>query len=73
MKHSDIFVSCLGFLLMYKLCERGESVFPLYLVDKDIPLKRLAVWNGIIRSLASVAGKLCCLERNNPVTRLCSR
>jgi hypothetical protein len=58
---------------MYKLCERGESVFPLYLVDKEIPLKRLAVWNGIIRSLASVAGKICCLEWNNPVTRLCSR
>jgi hypothetical protein len=44
---------------MYKLCERGESVFPLYLVDKEIPLKRLALWNGIIRSLASVAGTPC--------------
>ncbi|XP_023347955.1 major facilitator superfamily domain-containing protein 3 isoform X1 [Eurytemora carolleeae] len=45
-----------GFLLFYKLCERGESVFPIYLVDKNIPLTRLAVWNGLVRSVASIIG-----------------
>jgi hypothetical protein len=29
---------------------------PLYLADKGIPLKKMAVWNGIIPSMASVAG-----------------
>eukprot|EP00088_Acartia_fossae_P069786 TRINITY_DN9199_c0_g1_i1.p1 TRINITY_DN9199_c0_g1~~TRINITY_DN9199_c0_g1_i1.p1 ORF type:complete len:427 (-),score=16.86 TRINITY_DN9199_c0_g1_i1:438-1718(-) len=44
------------FLLFYKLCERGEAVFPIYLVDKKIPLQRLAFWNGIVRSTASISG-----------------
>jgi len=44
------------FLLFYKLCERGEAVFPIYLVDKKIPLERLALWTGVIRSIASISG-----------------
>jgi len=44
------------FLLFYKLCERGEAVFPIYLVDKKIPLQRLALWNGVVRSVASIGG-----------------
>ena len=52
--HSKLLTA--GFLLTYKLCERSESVFPLYLVDKGIPLKKMAVWNGMLRSVASVAG-----------------
>jgi len=44
------------FLLFYKLCERGEAVFPIYLVDKKIPLQILAFWNGIVRSSASISG-----------------
>jgi len=44
------------FLLFYKLCERGEGVFPIYLVDKKIPLQTLAFWNGVVRSAASILG-----------------
>jgi len=46
----------ISFLLFYKLCERGEAVFPIYLVDKKIPLQRLAFWNGVVRSIASISG-----------------
>jgi len=46
----------ISILLFYKLCERGEAVFPIYLVDKKIPLQRLAFWNGVIRSIASISG-----------------
>jgi len=44
------------FLLFYKLCERGEAVFPIFLVDKKIPLQTLAFWNGFVRSAFSIAG-----------------
>ena len=44
------------FVLCYKLCERGEGTLPLYLVDKAVPLARLALWTGIVRSAASISG-----------------
>ena len=54
------------FVLTYKLCERGEAVFPIYLVDKGIPMARLAFWNGLVRSSASVSGNVTvfvCIEQ----------
>lgn len=44
------------FVLFYKLCERGESVFPIFLVDKGIPMTKMAFWNGVVRAMASVGG-----------------
>lgn len=44
------------FVLFYKLAERGESLLPLHLVDKGVPLSSLALWTGAARSLASVLG-----------------
>ena len=34
------------FVLFYKLAERGESLLPLHLVDKGVPLSSLALWTG---------------------------
>ena len=48
------------FVLFYKLCERGESTLPIYLVDKGVPLSRLAFWTGIVRSIASISGSSVC-------------
>ena len=46
----------ISFVLFYKLCERGEGTLPLYLVDKGVPMAKLAFWNGIVRSAASIGG-----------------
>ena len=46
----------LAFVLCYKLCERGEGTLPLYLVDKAVPMARLAFWTGVVRPVASIAG-----------------
>jgi len=46
----------LTFVLCYKLCERGEGTLPLYLVDKAVPVARLAFWTGVVRPVASIAG-----------------
>jgi len=45
-----------GFVLFYKLCERGEGTLPIFLVDKGIPMSQLAFWTGIVRSAASLIG-----------------
>ena len=34
------------FVLFYKLAERGESLLPLHLVDKGVPLSSLVLWTG---------------------------
>ena len=44
------------FVMFYKLCERGEGTLPIYLVDKAIPVSSLALWNGVVRSVASIGG-----------------
>jgi len=44
------------FVLFYKLCERGEGTLPIYLVDKGVPMSRLAFWTGLVRSAASLSG-----------------
>ena len=46
----------ISYVLFYKLCERGEGTLPLYLVDKGVPMSKLAFWNGIVRSAASIGG-----------------
>ena len=48
----------LTFVLCYKLCERGEGTLPLYLVDKAVPMARLAFWTGVVRPLASITGSI---------------
>jgi len=45
-----------GFVLFYKLCERGEGTLPIYLVDKGVPMSKLAFWTGVVRSAASLTG-----------------
>lgn len=37
------------FVLFYKLCERAESIFSLYMVDKKVPMSQLAFWSTILR------------------------
>ena len=44
------------FVLCYKLCERAEGTLPLYLVDKAVPMSRLAFWTGVVRAGASIGG-----------------
>ena len=48
----------LTFVLCYKLCERAEGTLPLYLVDKAVPIARLAFWTGVVRPLASITGSI---------------
>jgi hypothetical protein len=45
-----------AFLLYYKLAERGDSLLPLHLADRGVPLATIALWTGAARSLCSVAG-----------------
>jgi len=45
-----------GFVLFYKLCERGEGTLPIFLVDKGVPISKLAFWTGIVRSASSLSG-----------------
>jgi len=64
-----------GFVLFYKLCERGEGTLPIYLVDKGVPMSKLAFWTGVVRSAASltgssVGGYLLSANRSKPRTVL---
>ncbi len=43
------------FVGFYKLCERAEQTFSLYLVDKGVSASHLALWATVVRS-ASLAG-----------------
>ena len=43
------------FVCLYKLCERAEQTFSLFLVDKGVPAWRMALWATVVRS-ASLAG-----------------
>merc|ERR1719430_294174 len=44
------------FVLFYKLCERGLGVLPIYLVDKGVPMSRLAFWTGLVKSAVYLSG-----------------
>ncbi len=56
----------LFFVLFYKLCERAEQTFSLYLVDKGVPSSQLAFWSTIVRSASllgsAYGGKLLSLK-----------
>ena len=41
----------IAFLLFYKLCERAEMTFSMFLVDKGVGTKRL----GLITSLTAIS------------------
>ncbi len=43
------------FVCMYKLSERAEQTFSLFMVDKGVPKGQMAIWATIMRSL-SMAG-----------------
>jgi len=42
----------IAFVLFYKLCERAEQTFALYLVDKKVPREELAVLSTFIRAFS---------------------
>ena len=44
------------FVLFYKLCERAGRTLPMYLVDKEIPVPKLAFWTGSVRSAVYLGG-----------------
>ena len=43
------------FVMFYKLCERAEQTFSMYLVDKHVPTTTLAAWSTILKTF-SLAG-----------------
>lgn len=48
------------FVLFYKLCERAGGTLPIYLVDKEVPLPKLAFWTGFVRSAVYLGGSSMC-------------
>eukprot|EP00095_Tigriopus_kingsejongensis_P007177 snap_masked-scaffold134_size322110-processed-gene-2.3 protein:Tk07177 transcript:snap_masked-scaffold134_size322110-processed-gene-2.3-mRNA-1 annotation:"major facilitator superfamily domain-containing protein 3-like" len=49
----------LKFVCFYKLCERAEQTFSLFMIDKGVPLSQIAFWSTIMRTgslLGSVYG-----------------
>ena len=54
---SDIFqvdgtIWMIAFVLFYKLCERSEQTFALYLVDKSVSKEELAILSTFIRTFS---------------------
>ena len=50
------------FVMFYKLCERAEQTFSMYLVDKQVPTTKLAAWSTILKTcslLGSTYAGLC--------------
>jgi len=43
-----------AFLLFYKLCERAEMTFSMYLVDKQVTTARLAAWSSVMRTFSLI-------------------
>lgn len=43
------------FVSFYKLCERAEQTFSLFMVDKKVPTSKMAFWSSIMRTF-SIAG-----------------
>lgn len=48
-------VFMISFVLFYKLCERAEQTFSLFMVDKRVPNSTMALWSTIMRT-ASLLG-----------------
>merc|ERR1711994_1000625 len=42
------------FVMFYKLCERAEQTFSLYLVDKHVPTSTLAAWSTVLKTFSLV-------------------
>ena len=40
------------FVMFYKLCERAEQTFSMYLVDKSVPTTTLAAWSTVLRTFS---------------------
>lgn len=54
------------FLMFYKLCERAEQTFSIYLVDKQVPTTKLAAWSTILKTfslLGSTYAGLCFVKK----------
>ena len=50
------------FVMFYKLCERAEQTFSMYLVDKQVPTTTLAAWSTLLKTfslLGSTYAGLC--------------
>ena len=41
-----------AFVLFYKLCERAEQTFSLFMVDKRVPSTTMALWSTVMRTLS---------------------
>ena len=46
----------IGFVSFYKLCERAEQSFSLFMIDKKVPMTQLAFWSTVMRT-GSLLGK----------------
>ena len=44
----------ISFVLFYKLCERSEQTFALYLVDKNVSKQELAILSSFIRAFSII-------------------
>lgn len=42
----------MAFVLFYKLCERAEQTFTLFMVDKRVPTATLAMWSTVMRTIS---------------------
>merc|ERR1719414_234620 len=42
------------FVMFYKLCERAEQTFSLFLIDKDVPTITLAAWSTILKTFSLI-------------------
>ena len=42
------------FVMFYKLCERAEQTFSMYLVDKHVPTTTLAAWSTVLKTFSLV-------------------
>lgn len=45
-------VYMINFVLFYKLCERAEQTFSLFMVDKNVPKSQMALWSTIMRTFS---------------------
>ena len=42
------------FVMFYKLCERAEQTFSLFLIDKNVPTITLAAWSTVLKTFSLV-------------------
>ena len=44
----------IAFVMFYKLCERAEMTFSMFLVDKHVSTTRLAAWSSVMKTFSLV-------------------